>query len=66
MKYRAKIYIKHPNMNGLTLITEPCKRKHDAEWILSLIARKVYRATGGHIEQYVDGQGWVVCEEDGE
>ena len=63
MTYRAKIYIRYDH--GVTHVTTITRSsKLDADTTLFGVLENIEQATGGHIEQYVDGIGWVVCEEE--
>lgn len=64
MKYRAKINLV---INQVTthITTKECSLHDNADYLLGMIKCNIEQATGGHIEQFVDGIGWVVCEEEG-
>lgn len=63
MKYRAKIYVLISNWT-LAVATKPCESRKEADELLIWISVALEQATGGHIEKYVDGIGWVVFDED--
>ena len=59
MKYRAKIYLH----NGMYITSRETFDFDAADWMRANLMSDIEQATGGHIEKYVDGIGWVVSEE---
>lgn len=66
MKYRAKIYIRtfNKHLSGIEITSRETFDLDAADWMLVNLIDDIEQATGGHIEKYVDGIGWVVFDED--